>query len=576
MRPSKMMPTYFSLQGLGQVTSCPSHGRFEGHTHQRSLTNAVAPSKRSAGEDDDEIQFISENPVKRRRTSRKQPVTPISVQSVQPAVPFTAAAPAAPTNIYTASTIVPSLAPAVMEMASGDLKDTERRLSTGMVGLPSDIHAMELTYSLRGVSMPVLERFVLDQPFRRPRQPSPPELSPKQLPSAISPAKPSVQNQDSQYAPGAFDCAKPSSPLTIFPTPNHTPGQVKKPAIPSHSTKTALDIDQTQPSEPVRPNGHASLLHSDRGRRIGSRSTPMPPSLPTLPYSEAHHDEPSSRGSPRPSANHHDHNSPAPLQKPPCHICSRLRHQAQYSRAQGLPMVKAALPPHMMPPLHYHSPYGQHLHPQMMTVPTSNMHQVGSNFSSVMMPINGSPFVSLPSHPQPQPSPQQVTSLQQKEAERDKQPTAKQFKEMEVPQTTQPKSTTAAPKATPSSIKPPASLIQPTYRKPSPNLIVDVAETCQEKFPFEEVAKRHNVPVDKVFDIFAAIIQVPLLRCPTDRRRQGKLATARIKEYNKAKENIHQQKPEGDGTEAVANPVGIAQRLGQVDFPKGFTLGGTS
>ncbi|KAI1183128.1 hypothetical protein F5B17DRAFT_443701 [Nemania serpens] len=550
------MPTYFSLQGLGHVTPCPSHGPCQGQTCQHLPANDVAPSKRPASEDDDEIEFISENPVKRRKISRKQPVTPISVQPAQPAVPFSAAsaAPAAPTDTYTASTVLTSLAPAAMEMPSGDLRDMERRLSTGMVGLPSDIHAMELTYGLRGMSMPVLERFVLDQPFRKPRPPSPPELSPKQLPSMTPPAN--LDAQKSQHVPGAFDCAKSSSPLTVFSSPNHAPGLAKKPAIPSDSTKTGLDTDKTRPSEPVRPNSQASSVQSSQGRRTGSRSTPMPPSLPTLPYSQAHHDEPTPRANLRPSENHHDHNSPAHPQKLPCQI---------------------SLPPHLMPHPHYHPPWGQHLHPQMMTMPTSNMHQIGSNFAPVIMPINGSPFMPLPSHPQPQPLAQQVSPQQRKtEVEGEKQSTPKQFKKKELPQTTEPKSTITSPKATPSSIKPPASLIQPTYRKPSPNLIVDVAETCQEKFPFEEVAKRHKVPVDKVFDVFAAIIQVPLLRCPTDRRRQGKLATARVKEYNKAKEDIRQHKPEDGRAEAVFKPADIAQRLGQVDFPEGFTLGGTS
>jgi hypothetical protein len=108
-------------------------------------------------------------------------------------------------------------------------------------------------------------------------------------------------------------------------------------------------------------------------------------------------------------------------------------------------------------------------------------------------------------------------------------------------------------------------------------LIVDVAETCQEKFPFEEVAKRHNVPVDKVFEVFAAIIQVPLLRCPTDRRRPGRLATARIKEYSKAKKNIQEAMAhglEGDKQEAAVDSMEVVRRLGQVELPEGFTLGG--
>lgn len=89
------------------------------------------------------------------------------------------------------------------------------------------------------------------------------------------------------------------------------------------------------------------------------------------------------------------------------------------------------------------------------------------------------------------------------------------------------------------------------------------------------------MPIDKVFDVFAAIIQVPLLRCPTDRRRPGKLATGRIKEYNKAKMDIQESRTtEGkggsDGKTATVSSTDIAQRLGQVDFPEGFTLGGQS
>ncbi|KAL5331829.1 hypothetical protein ACEPPN_001367 [Leptodophora sp. 'Broadleaf-Isolate-01'] len=72
-------------------------------------------------------------------------------------------------------------------------------------------------------------------------------------------------------------------------------------------------------------------------------------------------------------------------------------------------------------------------------------------------------------------------------------------------------------------------------RKHSPNLIVDIAETCQELFPFAEVAERHEVPIQKVFDTFSAIIQLPLLRNADDRRRHGSLGKRRMKEYRDAK-----------------------------------------
>lgn len=65
--------------------------------------------------------------------------------------------------------------------------------------------------------------------------------------------------------------------------------------------------------------------------------------------------------------------------------------------------------------------------------------------------------------------------------------------------------------------------------------IVDIAETCQEMFPFEAVAERHDVAIQKVFDTFSAIIQLPLLRNADDRRRHGSLGKRRTKEYRDAR-----------------------------------------
>ncbi|KAH7317751.1 hypothetical protein BKA65DRAFT_107587 [Rhexocercosporidium sp. MPI-PUGE-AT-0058] len=75
--------------------------------------------------------------------------------------------------------------------------------------------------------------------------------------------------------------------------------------------------------------------------------------------------------------------------------------------------------------------------------------------------------------------------------------------------------------------------------KHSPNMIVDVAETCQELFPFAEVAERHEVPIQKVFDTFSAIVQLPLLRNADDRRRHGSLGKRRMKEYRDAKKAMN-------------------------------------
>ncbi|KAI0489912.1 hypothetical protein F4859DRAFT_462877 [Xylaria cf. heliscus] len=562
-----MIPTYFSLQDPNPVPPGPLHGLGRYYAHQRPLNTAITPSKRPAGEDDDDIQFISEKPVKRRRISEKQPATSMPQKPMIPLATYTAPA---------TSNIVPIPSITATQIPGSDLGDTERRLSTGMVGLPSDIQAMELTYALRGVSMPVLENFVLDQPFRKPRPSTSPELSPKQLPSTVSPEMLNVRG--GQRPPTELDVTKPSSNQIVCQSSKHTPPcQVEKPAMTSELAKATLDTHQTP--NLIAPSSSKNLgtpTFPDHSNRMDPKSTLMPPPPPPLPspYAEVSHGALPGINS-RQLENHHHHNSSAHSQKQPCQVCSRLRHQAQLSRAQGLPMVNAALPPHFMPQLHYHTSYGQPIHPQILTMPTGNVHQYSSNFTPVMMPLNGNPFVPLSSHPPPQPPPQQPSVQQQNIAENDKQMTPEQSRKTESPQISQPKNTTDT-SATSSPIKPPASLIQPTYRKPSPNLIVDVAETCQEKFPFEEVAKRHNVPVDKVFDVFAAIIQVPLLRCPTDRRRAGRLATARIKEYNKAKRNILDSRADkggGDGLGAAVDSTDIAQSLGPAELPAGFTLG---
>lgn len=49
------------------------------------------------------------------------------------------------------------------------------------------------------------------------------------------------------------------------------------------------------------------------------------------------------------------------------------------------------------------------------------------------------------------------------------------------------------------------------------------------------MAQRHKQPIQKVFDTFSAIIQLPLLRSAADNRRHGDLAKTRMKEFRDAK-----------------------------------------
>ncbi|KAI0971512.1 hypothetical protein F4678DRAFT_87006 [Xylaria arbuscula] len=569
IRSTDMMPTYFPPQRPGQVPPGPFHGPDPTYACHHSNINAVTPSKRQVDQEDDDIQFISEKPVKRRRVSEKRPTMPVAEQLT---VPTTAAA-----STTAAPCVVPNLSTTAIQMPEGDLRDTERRLSTGMVGLPHDMQAVALTYALRGVSMPGLESFVLDQPLRKPRPPSPPELSPKQLPSAISPA--AVDVLGNRNAPEAFDSEKLPGSHVLGESFSQTLWKAHTPMLTPNSVKGSPDTQQIHASQTSMHSGsQTNPTSSSLDKNAGSNSIPMLPPAP-LPYSQASHHAPCSGSSPTPSENHHHHHhsNSAHSQKQPCQVCSQLRRQAQLSRAQGLPVVNTTFPSHFVPQLHCHASYGQHIHHPMMAMPMgSNMHQFGPNYAPVMMPTSSNAFVSVPSHTPPQHLPQQMTPQQPKETEKDNQHASERSSKAQS-QPNQAKNAAVSSNAVSSPVKPPTSLIKSNYRKPSPNLIVDVAETCQEKFPFEEVAKRHNVPVDKVFDVFAAIIQVPLLRCPTDRRRAGRLATARVKEYNKTKKDIRDSRAghsEGQMPEAAVTSTDIAQRLGQVEFPEGFTLGG--
>jgi hypothetical protein len=83
---------------------------------------------------------------------------------------------------------------------------------------------------------------------------------------------------------------------------------------------------------------------------------------------------------------------------------------------------------------------------------------------------------------------------------------------------------------------------QPISSEPAypPNMLVDIAQTCQHNFPFAFIAKRHNQPIQKVFDTFSAVIQLPLLRSVVDARRPGKLGSARMKEFRAMKKGVRE------------------------------------
>ncbi|KAJ9129390.1 hypothetical protein NKR19_g10393, partial [Coniochaeta hoffmannii] len=67
------------------------------------------------------------------------------------------------------------------------------------------------------------------------------------------------------------------------------------------------------------------------------------------------------------------------------------------------------------------------------------------------------------------------------------------------------------------------------------NLLVDVAELAGAIFPYDAVARQHGTLPRKVAEALAAVVQVPLLRCATDKRRAGKLGSDRMREFREAR-----------------------------------------
>ncbi|TEY40399.1 hypothetical protein BOTCAL_0433g00090 [Botryotinia calthae] len=95
--------------------------------------------------------------------------------------------------------------------------------------------------------------------------------------------------------------------------------------------------------------------------------------------------------------------------------------------------------------------------------------------------------------------------------------------------------------------RPQASIsISASASRHSRDLIIDIAQTSQDTFPFAAVAARHNKPIQKVFDTFSAIIQLPLLKQAADGRRHGPLGSERMRMYREAKRAMEKANRENE------------------------------
>lgn len=538
----------------------------------------VIPAKRPDTEIDD-VQFISSKPVKRQKVSHPtgSPVPKtVHVQPIQPQPQPDSQPVSQPVTQMDcgSSFLTPMAADPIAgnetSWPSSEINYShDRRTTTGMVGLASGFSDWEAIFGFRGCSLPELENYSMSAARLKPATISSPDVSPKHISQTLAPKR--LQPED---APSESN-EMPQCSQTLHPSPD---------------TMATATVNTTTSHEPTRPNDVDLPKAQQEGATGAVESFPekMAKSTPPTPHQSP---LPSNNGSgqqqqqqmPLPGVEQHtttpDKTSQPHANKQPCKACIQMQQRAAFARAQGLPFVNPSMPLHMLPPGPYHSTFGPQAHPPFMPAMQAGMHPFGPGSSPMMMPMNMHNYTGavVPPSVLPQRHTAQPMPSRPKAAAQHQQPTT-QAPESGPGTVADPvarsATTSAAATATPANVpvaaarpkspakrqQPPApvhpSLLQTTYRKHSPNLIVDVAETCQEKFPFEEVAKRHDTTVEKVADVFAAIIQVPLLRCPKDRRRAGRLAHERVKEYNKTKRELQEAAAAAEAAKGIGQGQG--------------------
>ncbi|KAK8127557.1 hypothetical protein PG984_008665 [Apiospora sp. TS-2023a] len=554
----------------------------------------VIPAKRPDTETDD-VQFISSKPVKRQKLAHPTtgPVaSTVHVRPVQPQPQPDVQQVSQPVPQMGSSLMTPiAAAPIAGDEASWPSSEVnyshDRRTTTGMVGLPSGFSDWEAIFGYRGCSLPELEAYSMTATRHKPAIISSPAISPKHIPQTLA-SKP-LQSQDAPSESNEL----PQCSQTFHPSPDPTSTVMVNTTTTSQETDRPYSVDlsraqreettgavqncQEKMAESTPPAPHQSPVPNNNNES-GQQQQQMP-----LSGMEQHVSAPDKTSQPHAS-------------KQPCKACIQMQQRAAFARAQGLPYVNPSMPLHMLPPGPYHPAFSPQAHPQFMPAMQAGMHPFGPGYNPMMMPMNmhnyagavmPSSMLSQQNAAQPMPSRPAASSQHHHTTAQVPEPGHGTDADMGASSATKPATATTANTSADTSVttatrpespakrpRPPApapphpSLLQPTYRKHSPNLIVDVAETCQEKFPFEAVAQRHDTTVEKVADVFAAIIQVPLLRCPKDRRRAGRLAHERVKEYNKTKRELQEAaaaKEQGRGGDdsSFAYGFGEQQGLGQ-------------
>ncbi|KAK1762264.1 hypothetical protein QBC33DRAFT_461849 [Phialemonium atrogriseum] len=472
----------------------------------------AAPAKRTFDED---VQFISSNPVKKRRASGQGPEHPINnVQPVQP-----------PCSSVQANVAATCQAPS-----------TDRSISTGMTGL-SSYPTAEGAYDNRGASVPALENFAFPKSFP-PTYVRPPRVSeavsPKQLPETLAP-----------HLLAAGGCQTAPMP----PLPTVALDQISCLDVKGPSNHAAMDMASFNPSvvQPLAQSGYMQL----------NPHTAMPFAMYSMGNLASAGPPPRTDGAMQINNSRDPKAAPTPEASKSPPVQAPIAHGPQQMAPHKPPYMHNTPPPSRSPTpgiasgvaTYVMSPQG-HPHPALIGRPPAN-HPV-CHPSSMCPKPNVIPPMPPTSNP---PTSRSGTPVPPTSSASPPAATTTAAAAAEPPLAKQPTPAAATP-------PPPASPTALARRKHAQNLLVDVAETVGEIFPFEEVARRHGVLPRKVVEALAAVVQVPLLRCATDKRRAGKLGGERMREYREARKMWMARKAEAGraGRAAAAGEGGSRGR----------------
>ncbi|KAK0665107.1 hypothetical protein QBC41DRAFT_16546 [Cercophora samala] len=482
-------------------------------------SSQAIPTKRMT--DDDEVEFISSSPVKRPRLNDQKPDPAVSqLQShnsrtqplKSPASQHHASGPSLPPNSTTS----------VANGRSDQLKSIEA---------PSQNPGHVVNLEHRGTLLPVLERFAFpmdSSPITCPLRMSV-AISPKQL----SETMPSSTHPDSLFtSPSVFpDCARPTG-LEQVP---------------------CLDFNGIPVNGPTSEMGQMFLPSDNNALMSNSITIPSqiisqaafgPNAIPFAMYSMGNIVPiPQQNMNMNTNPNPNTWMNPRPMQS----------QNSQASRQNDVPM-----------------PAKQQQQPQNMFTPSTPQ--------AAPAPV----YTHSPSHNQGPGKPPclHCTVVRQEHIRRHQQTppqppqaqpqmplpcTAQTFQPAlptppEAAPSSQPDTTTPAPEQRPQHKQ---EFSIPLRKRPSPNLLIDIAETAEETFPYDEVAARHGVTPQKVFETLSSIVLIPLLRCPTDKRRSAKLAQDRVKHYSQLKSEM------GKGKKEVARVREVSEFLGEDNVQQG-------